>query len=124
MCRRIGTVEVMRRYQFPDAGQLITGSSSTATGFGMAYDRVQPDCCRGGTTPIQVTVIDTIRMSSLRRSMPVHQAGVLAGTGNGNATVGSPVPYTGAATFAVTLSRDRRTLYAVNSGANSIAVIP
>ena len=33
-------------------------------------------------------------------------------------------PYTGAATFAVTLSRDGKTLYAVNAGANSIAVIP
>jgi YVTN family beta-propeller protein len=32
--------------------------------------------------------------------------------------------YTGAATFAVTLSPDGHTLYAVNSGANSIAVIP
>jgi YVTN family beta-propeller protein len=32
--------------------------------------------------------------------------------------------YTGAATFAVTLSPDGKTLYAVNSGANSIAVIP
>ena len=32
--------------------------------------------------------------------------------------------YTGAATFAVTLSPDGNTLYAVNSGANSIAVIP
>ena len=32
--------------------------------------------------------------------------------------------YTGAATSAVTLSPDGDTLYAVNSGANSIAVIP
>ncbi len=32
--------------------------------------------------------------------------------------------YTGAATLAVTLSPDGDTLYAVNSGANSIAVIP
>src|SRR6185436_17697687 len=32
--------------------------------------------------------------------------------------------YTGAATFAVTLSPDGKTLYAVNAGANSIAVIP
>jgi DNA-binding beta-propeller fold protein YncE len=32
--------------------------------------------------------------------------------------------YTGAATFTVTLSPDGRTLYAVNAGANSIAVIP
>src|SRR5262249_8417438 len=35
-----------------------------------------------------------------------------------------PVKYTGAATSAVTLSPDGNTLYAVNSGANSIAVIP
>ena len=35
-----------------------------------------------------------------------------------------PAEYTGAATFAVTLSPDGETLYAVNSGANSIAVIP
>lgn len=34
------------------------------------------------------------------------------------------IRYTGAATFAVTLSRDGKTLYAVNAGANSIAVIP
>src|SRR5262249_28085517 len=32
--------------------------------------------------------------------------------------------HTGAATFGVTLSPDGRTLYAVNSGTNSIAVIP
>jgi DNA-binding beta-propeller fold protein YncE len=32
--------------------------------------------------------------------------------------------YTGVATFAVTISRDGHTLYAVNAGANSIAVIP
>src|SRR5262249_14429118 len=32
--------------------------------------------------------------------------------------------YTGAATFAVTLSPDGKTLYAVNAGANSVAVIP
>src|SRR5262245_6804762 len=36
----------------------------------------------------------------------------------------SRIRYTGAATFAVTLSRDGRTLYAVNAGANSVAVIP
>ncbi len=32
--------------------------------------------------------------------------------------------YTGAAPFAVTISPDQETLYAVNDGANSIAVIP
>src|SRR5262249_9265372 len=34
------------------------------------------------------------------------------------------VRFTGAATFAVTLSPDGRTLYAVNAGSNSVAVIP
>jgi len=43
------------------------------------------------------------------------------GKDNGN---GQGARYTGAATFAVTLSRDGKTLYAVNSGANSVAVIP
>ena len=37
---------------------------------------------------------------------------------------GRSARHTGAATFSVTLSRDRKTLYAVNSGSNSIAVIP
>ena len=36
----------------------------------------------------------------------------------------SGVRHTGAGTFSVTLSPDERTLYAVNAGANSIAVIP
>ena len=35
-----------------------------------------------------------------------------------------PAPYTGAATFAVTIAPDGETLYAVNAGTNSVAVIP
>src|SRR5262249_10439583 len=35
-----------------------------------------------------------------------------------------PPGYTGAAPFAVTISPDQKTLFAVNDGANSIAVIP
>ena len=43
---------------------------------------------------------------------------------NGEEGLRKRIRYTGVATFAVTLSRDGRTLYAVNSGANSVAVIP
>src|SRR5262249_11557296 len=44
--------------------------------------------------------------------------------GNENDGKNPGTRYTGAATFSVTLSRDGKTLYAVNAGANSIAVIP
>jgi YVTN family beta-propeller protein len=40
------------------------------------------------------------------------------------ASLGLPANTTGVAPFAVTLSRDGRTLYAVNAGANTIAVVP
>ena len=60
-------------------------------------------------------------------------AGLLAGDGeddgndgedgNGKRPSGA-TRYTGVATFGVTLSPDGKTLYAVNSGSNSIAVIP
>src|SRR5262249_45949918 len=47
------------------------------------------------------------------------------GQGNGNGHGhGNALHYTGAATFAVTLSRDGKTLYAVNARAASVAVIP
>jgi len=46
------------------------------------------------------------------------------GKGNGKDKGKPYTRYTGAGTFAVTLSRDGKTLYAVNAGANSIAVIP
>jgi DNA-binding beta-propeller fold protein YncE len=62
----------------------------------------------------QVAVINTDDNRVLAKIDARAPAGMLPGSES----------YTGAATFAVTLSPDGRTLYAVNSGANSIAVIP
>ncbi|HEX7137542.1 MAG TPA: hypothetical protein VF219_06840, partial [Vicinamibacterales bacterium] len=61
----------------------------------------------------EVAVIDTATNTVVDRIDARAPAGMLSGP-----------PRTGAATFAVTLSPDEKTLYAVNSGANSIAVIP
>jgi DNA-binding beta-propeller fold protein YncE len=120
----------------PTAGQLITRIKLDGNGLGMAYDPATARLFVAEDNADQVTVIDTNRNVVLARIDARAPAGVLGGTDrdheneNGNDRDSAhdkdhkPVPYTGAATFAVTLSRDGRTLYAVNAGANSIAVIP
>ena len=68
----------------------------------------------------QVAVIDTCATGSWRRSMRARRMDCCRSrNGNGNGMHGDgngEHPYTGAATFAVTLSPDGNTLYAVNSG--------
>jgi YVTN family beta-propeller protein len=74
----------------------------------------------------QVAVIDTVKNAVVAKIDARAPRGLLGrheGDGDGDAD-DRGVRYTGAATFAVTLSPDGRTLYAVNSGSNSIAVIP
>jgi DNA-binding beta-propeller fold protein YncE len=66
----------------------------------------------------QVAVIDT-RTNTVLQKVDARGPPELFAQG-----AGSGVRYTGAGTFAVALSPDRRTLYAVNSGSNSIAVVP
>jgi YVTN family beta-propeller protein len=74
----------------------------------------------------QVAVIDTASNDVVAKIDTRAPAGVLPGSGDGDDDrddhPGRRV--TGAAPFAVTLAPDGRTLYAVNAGANSIAVIP
>ncbi len=76
----------------------------------------------------QVAVIDTVvqRASSRRSTRAVRPtcSPTTTTVTTSIATTTSAARYTGAATFAVTLSPDGSTLYAVNSGSNSIAVIP
>src|SRR5262249_9574116 len=85
----------------------------------------------------QVAVIDTASNRVVAKIDARAPQGILGGggggddddqgdddaQGNGNGHK-NQARVTGAATFAVRLSPDGQTLYAVNSGANSIAVIP
>ena len=63
----------------------------------------------------QVAVIDTLTNSVIEKDRRAR---------TGRACSPRHEKHTGAATFAVTLSPDGETLYAVNSGSNSVAVIP
>ncbi len=82
----------------------------------------------------QVAVIDTAHNLVVAKIDARAPAGMLTasgqedkGNGDNNGDENGNIRntrYTGAATFAVTLSRDGKTLYAVNAGGNSVAVIP
>lgn len=97
----------------PVAGRLITRIKLDGNALGMTLDASQSKLYVAQDNADQVAVIDTLTNSVTARIDARAPAGMLPGT-----------KYTGAATFAVTLSRDGNTLYAVNAGANSVAVIP
>jgi len=97
----------------PDAGRLITRIKLDGNASGMTLNKAQSALYVAQDNADQVAVIDTASNQVTARIDARAPAGVLAGP-----------HYTGAATFAVTLSPDERTLYAVNNGSNSIAVIP
>jgi YVTN family beta-propeller protein len=98
----------------PSEGHLIKRIKLDGNGLGMTLDASQSRLYVAQDNADQVAVIDTSTNKVIDRidarapkgTLPNHQK------------------YTGAATSAVTLSPDGNTLYAVNSGANSIAVIP
>jgi DNA-binding beta-propeller fold protein YncE len=97
----------------PLAGHLIKRIKLDGNALGMTLDESQSTLYVAQDNADQVAVIDTLT-NSVRSTIDARApAGMLHGA-----------RYTGAATFAVTLSPDGNTLYAVNSGANSIAVIP
>jgi YVTN family beta-propeller protein len=97
----------------PTAGRLITRIKLDGNGLGMTFNKSQSRLYVAQDNADQVAVIDTATNSVEARIDARAPAGILPGS-----------EHTGAATFAVTLSPDGSTLYAVNSGANSIAVIP
>ena len=97
----------------PTSGRLVKRIKLDGNGQGMTLDASQGKLYVAQDNADQVAVIDTAINSIVARVDARAPAGML------------PSPkYTGAATFAVTLSRDGSTLYAVNAGSNSIAVIP
>ncbi len=97
----------------PSAGRLLTRVKLDGNASGMTLNKSQSTLYVAQDNADQVAVIDTGSNQVTARIDARAPAGVLTGP-----------HYTGAATFAVTLSPDETTLYAVNNGSNSIAVIP
>ena len=95
------------------AGHLIKRIKLDGNGLGMTLNKAQTRLFVAQDNADEVAVIDTASNTVVDRIDARAPAGMLSGPQR-----------TGAATFAVTLSPDEKTLYAVNSGANSIAVIP
>jgi YVTN family beta-propeller protein len=94
-------------------GRLIKRIKLEGNALGMTLDASQSRLYVAQDNADQVAIIDTSTNRVTAKIDARAPAGMLPGR-----------KYTGAATFAVTLSPDGSTLYAVNSGANSIAVIP
>jgi DNA-binding beta-propeller fold protein YncE len=112
----------------PTAGRLITRIQLDGNALGMTLNSAGTKLFVAQDNADQVAVIDTTRNAVVAKIDARAPDGLLPGSGqDGNDDSDgqhSGARYTGAATFAVTISPDGNTLYAVNAGANSIAVIP
>lgn len=118
----------------PTAGRLIARIKLDGNALGMTLDRSQSTLYVAQDNADQVAVIDTSKNAVTDTIDARAPAGILAGGGDDDRhevgfgrdrDSGREQPhYTGAATFSVTISPDGKSLYAVNAGANSIAVIP
>lgn len=95
------------------AGRLVSRIKLDGNGQGLTLDSAQTKLYVAQDNADQVAVIDTATNTVTAKIDVRAPAGMLPSK-----------KYTGAATFAVTLSRDGNTLYAVNAGSNSIAVVP
>ncbi len=94
-------------------GALITRIPLDGNGAGMTFNADQSKLYVAQDNADQVAVISTATNTVTAKIDARAPSGVLTGP-----------HYSGAATFAVTISPDGNTLYAVNNGSNSIAVIP
>ena len=96
----------------PAAGRLVKRIKLDGNALGMAANAAQTRLYVAQDNADQVAVIDTATNAVTAKIDARAPASLISG------------PYTGASTSSVTVSPDGNTLYAVNSGANSIAVIP
>ncbi len=112
----------------PSAGHLLRRIALDGNALGMTLDPSQSKLYVAQDNADQIAVIDTSTNAVIRKIDARAPAGMLAGPGREDlheVAFGREQPrYTGAATFAVTISPDGNLLYAVNAGSNSIAVIP
>ena len=97
----------------PTAGRLMSRIKLDGNALGMTLDAAQSRLYVAQDNADQIAVIDTGANAVVARIDARAPSGIIPGA-----------KYTGAATFTASLSRDGSTLYAVNAGANSIAVIP
>ncbi|GAB2923517.1 alkaline phosphatase family protein [Paraburkholderia jirisanensis] len=97
----------------PGSARLIKRIALDGNGLGMTLNDAQSMLFVAQDNADQVAVVDTNRNAVIAK-IDARAPGDLLRRNQA----------TGAATFAVTLSPDNRTLYAVNAGANNIAVIP
>jgi YVTN family beta-propeller protein len=108
----------------PSSGRLVKRIKLDGNGLGMALDASGSKLYVAQDNADQVAIIDTVSNVVVAKIDARAPAGLLAGSSQEDGDNSPRTRYTGAATFAVTLSRDGKTLYAVNAGANSVAVIP
>ena len=105
------------------AGRLVKRIKLDGNALGMTLDASGSKLFVAEDNADQVAVIDTASNAVVAKIDARAPAGMLAGSDQDN-DGDQRARHTGAATFAVTLSPDGKTLYAVNAGANSVAVIP
>jgi YVTN family beta-propeller protein len=105
-------------------GHLIKRIKLDGNALGMTLDASGSKLFVAEDNADQVAVIDTVSNVVIAKIDARAPADILAGSHGQGGSDGAHAPYTGVATFAVTLSPDGGTLYAVNAGANSVAVIP
>lgn len=99
----------------PSAGRLIARIKLDGNPLGMTLDASQRTLYVAEDNADEVAMINTATNTVIGK-VDTRGAAMLHGVGRHR--------YTGASPFAVTIAPDGRTLYAVNDGANSIAVIP
>jgi hypothetical protein len=98
----------------PTEGHLIARIKLDGNALGMTLDQKQNRLYVAQDNADQIAIIDTSKNRVIDKVDARAPEGLLP----------NHTKYTGAATSAVTLSPNGRTLYAVNTGSNSIAVIP
>jgi DNA-binding beta-propeller fold protein YncE len=112
----------------PTEGHLIKRIELDGNALGMTLDQSQSTLYVAQDNADEIAVIDTSKNVVSDKIDARAPPGMLPGPSDEDRQQDfggqQQSHYTGAATFAVTLSPDGKSLYAVNAGANSIAVIP
>ena len=106
------------------SGRLVERIKLDGNALGMTLDASASKLFVAEDNADQVAVIDTSSNGVVAKIDARAPADVLGEDDGGKGDAAAPARHTGVGTFAVTISRDGGTLYAVNAGANSVAVIP